>query len=65
MLIAQRAGIPLKDILGAQGKVKSAKGTIIYVHPDDAALGWSGRGRQPGWIKQWLESGKPLEDLRA
>ena len=65
MLIAQKIGVPLKDILGAQGKPKSAKGNMIYVHPDNSALGWSGRGRQPGWIKQWLESGKSLEDLRA
>lgn len=69
--IAEKLGVPLKDILGAQGKVKGAKGAksvkgaMIYMHPDDSTLGWSGRGRQPGWVKQWLESGKPLEDLRA
>ena len=63
--IAQKLGVPLKEILGAQGKGKPGKPASNFQHPDNASLSWSGRGRKPGWVKQWLESGKELEALRA
>lgn len=62
--IAQRLGVPLKDILGAQGKAKPVKGTGGFQHPENAALTWSGRGRQPGWIKAWLAAGQSIDALR-
>ena len=62
--IAQKLGVPLKEILGAQGKVKSSKTTIQYRHPENADLHWSGRGRKPGWVKQWVDAGQPLDALR-
>lgn len=67
--IAQSVGIPLQDLLGsAQGKgVKKGKGTgsvaVRYRHPEDANLQWTGRGRQPKWVKEWVEGGKAIEDL--
>ncbi|GAC1415089.1 MAG: H-NS histone family protein [Burkholderiaceae bacterium] len=62
--IAQRLGVPLQDILGAQGKAKPTKAAASFQHPENAALTWSGRGRQPGWIKAWLASGQALDALR-
>lgn len=35
-----------------------------YQHPTDPNVTWSGRGRKPGWIVEWVESGKPVEELR-
>jgi DNA-binding protein H-NS len=35
-----------------------------YQHPEDPNTTWSGRGRKPGWIIEWVESGKPVEELR-
>lgn len=35
-----------------------------YQHPEDPNTTWSGRGRKPGWILAWIESGKPVEELR-
>lgn len=35
-----------------------------YQHPEDPNITWSGRGRKPGWILEWVESGKPVADLR-
>lgn len=35
-----------------------------YQHPEDPNTTWSGRGRKPGWILEWIESGKPVEELR-
>jgi DNA-binding protein H-NS len=63
--IAQKLGVPLKDILGAQGKSKSGKPANHYQHPENADLHWSGRGRKPGWVKEWLQSGQSLETLRT
>lgn len=62
--IAQKLGVSLKDILGAQGKSKTGKVTKHFQHPENADLQWSGRGRKPGWIKDWLASGQELDALR-
>ena len=63
--IAQKLGVPLKDILGAQGKAKAGKPASHYQHPENAQLHWSGRGRKPAWIKEWVQSGQSLETLRT
>lgn len=34
-----------------------------YRHPGNPETTWTGRGRQPAWIKEALESGKSLEDF--
>ena len=60
----QKLGVPLKDILGAQVRAKSTKAATHYRHPDNTELHWSGRGRKPGWVKQWIEAGQPLDALR-
>jgi DNA-binding protein H-NS len=36
---------------------------IKYRHPEDAAKGWSGRGRKPQWAIDWINQGKSLEEL--
>ena len=63
--IAHKLGVPLKDILGAQGKSKPGKAATHYQHPDNAALHWSGRGRKPGWVKEWIDGGQALDALRT
>lgn len=63
--IAQKLGVSLKDILGAQGKAKNGKVAKQFQHPDNASLQWSGRGRKPSWIKDWMASGQEIEALRT
>lgn len=63
--IAQKLGISLKEIIGTQGRGKNAKSANHYQDPEDASRTWSGRGRKPGWIKEWLDSGKTLDALRT
>lgn len=38
-------------------------GTVApkYRHPEDSSLTWTGRGRQPLWVRNWVESGHTLE----
>jgi DNA-binding protein H-NS len=63
--IAQNVGIPLKDLIAGQAMTKAHKSYMRYRHPSNTALHWSGRGRQPKWIKEWIASGQPLDALRA
>lgn len=66
LAIAQSAGIPLKDLLG--GATRSSKGSTVAVrfrHPSNGSQQWTGRGRQPAWVKEWINAGKSLDDLRV
>lgn len=62
--IANSVGLPLKSLLGsATGKKGPAP--IKYRDPTNDKRAWSGRGRQPQWVKDWVEGGKSLDQLRA
>lgn len=62
--IAQSAGLSMKDILSGRSLEKSTKAPLAakYRHPDDAAKQWSGRGRKPDWVKEWVSSGRDLSE---
>lgn len=66
LAIAQKAGISLKDLIGT-AKPRSGKGSVAvrYRHPSDASLQWTGRGRQPKWVQEWVASGQSLDALRV
>jgi DNA-binding protein H-NS len=71
--IAQSVGVPLKDLISASGRgAKGAQagastGTVAvrYRNPNNATQQWTGRGRQPKWVKEWVEGGKSLDTLRV
>ena len=70
MAIAQSVGVPLKELMGSQARaakagVSVAKVAVRYRHPADASLQWTGRGRQPKWVQDWLASGKTLDALKV
>lgn len=63
--IAREKGYSLAELMGDAPK-KTRKGAVNppkYRHPDNPALTWSGRGRQPAWIKEALEAGQSLDDF--
>ncbi|MES2076310.1 MAG: H-NS histone family protein [Pseudomonadota bacterium] len=62
--IAQSVGVPLKDLIG--GGVRAKTGTVAprYRNPADASQQWTGRGRQPKWVKDWVDAGKAIDLLR-
>jgi DNA-binding protein H-NS len=63
MAIAQSVGVPLKDLMTvARGKTGTV--AVRYRNPNDSSQQWTGRGRQPKWVKEWVEGGKPLDKLR-
>jgi DNA-binding protein H-NS len=65
--IAQSVGITHKQLLAIKGpKVPTQdSGEAKYRNPDDASQQWSGRGRQPAWVKAWLASGRSLDEAKA
>jgi DNA-binding protein H-NS len=66
--IAQSVGVPLKDLIGSGAVARSSKGSTVaprYRNPSDGAQQWSGRGRKPQWVKDWLASGKAIDLLRV
>jgi DNA-binding protein H-NS len=68
--IAQSLGLSLKDLLGtskSKGKVRKQTGKVVvqYRNPQDASQEWTGRGRQPGWVKDLLASGKNLMSAKV
>jgi DNA-binding protein H-NS len=72
--IAQSVGVPLKDLIatggrGAKAAAKSGSGSgsvaVRFRNPDNESQQWTGRGRQPKWVKEWVEGGKPLDKLRV
>ena len=68
LAIAQKAGLSLKDLVGtAKPRSGSGKGSVAvrYRHPSDASLQWTGRGRQPKWVQEWVASGQTLDSLRV
>ncbi len=65
--IARNAGLTEKQVLAIKAPVpgKSGAAAVSYTNPDDPAQQWSGRGRQPAWVKAWLAAGKSLEDIKT
>lgn len=59
---AREHGFTLADLYG--GNIKPSRAAEQkYVNPDDATKTWSGRGRQPHWVRDALASGRALEEL--
>lgn len=63
--MAQQRGLSLDDVLGKPKKGARAGSTVKvkYRHPSNAGLEWTGRGRTPVWVREWVEQGNSLESL--
>lgn len=64
--VAERFGFNLNELVAGQpAAAGSSKGVVKFRHPGDENKTWSGRGRKPGWIKEWEAQGRPLDELRV
>jgi DNA-binding protein H-NS len=75
--IAKKSGFDLASLLGAKsgGTVRKATGggkrgtgkrrkvAPKYRHPKEKGLTWTGRGRKPKWVVEWLAGKGTLEQL--
>lgn len=59
--VAKKHGFKLADLVG--GSKAKAAAPAKYKHPENSSVTWSGRGRQPNWLKDGLASGKSLDDF--
>ncbi|QPH54746.1 H-NS family nucleoid-associated regulatory protein [Pontivivens ytuae] len=62
---AKEHGFNLSDLVSEEKPAKGRKQPLPpkYQHPENPSKTWSGRGRQPDWIKDGLASGKALDDF--
>lgn len=61
---AKEHGFTLEELLGAKVAPKSgSKGLPKYANPADPSQTWTGRGRQPNWVKEALSQGKSLDSM--
>jgi len=63
--IAKSVGVSVSELIGGSVRAKSGPVAVQYRHPDDASQQWTGRGRQPKWVKEWLDAGKSLDMVRV
>ena len=62
---AKARGFVLEELVGKEVKIKAPTGKVKvkYRHPENASLEWTGRGRQPKWVAEWLTKGGLLDSL--
>jgi DNA-binding protein H-NS len=61
--MAREMGFSLSELTGGKSKSKTTNSVPRYVHPENPAMTWSGRGRQPEWFKDAIAAGKTKEEL--
>jgi DNA-binding protein H-NS len=65
LAIAASVGLSPKDLIGTGIRAKTGTVAVRYRHPDNASQQWTGRGRQPKWVKEWVDGGKSIDKLRV
>lgn len=60
---AREMGFTLEELVASKGASAKQKSPPKYRNPDDPTKTWTGRGRQPAWIKEGLAAGKSLDDF--
>ena len=65
--LAASIGTTPEQLFGKAGRAAVAEKTVAvkYRHPDNPALTWSGRGKRPLWVVEYLATGKSLDELAA
>ena len=62
---AKENGFSLSELMGEKkGRAARSANPPKFRHPENPEQTWTGKGRQPGWIKQALDGGASLEDFR-
>ncbi len=67
---AQELGVTLEEVMGLTGTSAQRRrgaykpGEAKFVNPYDESQTWTGRGRKPQWVLNYLNDGGTLEDLQ-
>ena len=65
--LAASVGMTVEEILGLEmaRKTRTTSQTPAkYRNPEHPEQTWSGRGKKPAWIKEAIQRGRSLEELR-
>lgn len=60
---AQEHGFALAELIDGAPAKKRKPARAKYAHPENAAVTWTGRGRMPKWVVEFLAKGRTLDDL--
>ena len=60
---ARENGFSLAELTGMAPKKSKAVSPAKYRHPENPEMTWTGRGRQPDWMKDALASGKSKDEF--
>jgi len=60
--LATESGFSINELFSK--KVKKTV-PVKYRNPDNSLETWTGRGRKPKWIQEYIASGKNLEDVEV
>jgi DNA-binding protein H-NS len=66
--MAEAAGLSLQEVVsGSTAKSTRRRSTpkVAYRDPADASRTWSGRGRRPAWVIEWLGKHGDIKGLEA
>ncbi len=62
--LAETRGFSLDELLeNKPARAQRTKGVAKYRNPADASQTWTGRGRKPQWVLDWLGAGKSIDKL--
>lgn len=64
--LASSVGMSLEEVITFGGRPRKSgrsSGVVRYRNPANPDQTWSGRGKQPNWLKEALEKGASKEDF--
>lgn len=62
--MVERSGFTLEKVIEIM-QARPVKKRIVkakYSNPNNPEQTWSGRGRKPGWVEEWMSTGHDLND---
>lgn len=60
---AAEHGFSLDELVSESGRKERAPVAIKFRHPENPELAWTGRGRQPRWVTEFLDAGGSRDQL--
>lgn len=62
--LAEARGFSLDELFEEKpARTQRSKGVAKYRNPADSSQTWTGRGRKPAWVLEWLAAGKSIDKL--
>ena len=60
---AREHGFALAELIDGAPAKKRKPARAKYAHPENAAMTWTGKGRKPKWVVEFLATGRAIDDL--